>query len=118
MKYVRRSNLCFKILVHKHKIKFPHHYLANRNQSSGETLDEYLQALKSLSKICNRQHVTAEYCKEPACDAFIRCLLSNSIRQRLLENKTLRLETALDPARVLDTTQNIVNILYANFCSS
>ena len=38
-------------------------------------------------------------------DAFINGLQSNHIRQRLLENKTLNLQTAFDQARSLDVAQ-------------
>ena len=37
---------------------FARHLLATRRQKSGETLDEFLQALKSLSNVCNFQNVT------------------------------------------------------------
>jgi len=60
-------------------------------------LDEYLQALKTLSKDCNFRQVTAaEYRDEAIPDAFISGLISSNIRQRLLENKTLDLQAAFD----------------------
>lgn len=80
------------------------HVLATRRQQVGETLDEYLQALKTLAKDCNFQSVTAaKYCEEYIRDAFITGLHSNQIRQRLLENKTLDLKTMFDQARALDS---------------
>ena len=73
------------------------HLLATRRQQPNETLDEYLQALKTLSKDCNFKSVTAaQYTEESIRDAFITGLLSNSIRQRLLENKTLDLKTMFE----------------------
>ena len=67
---------------------FARHILATRRQQPNETLDEYLQALKTLSKDCNFKCVTAaQYTEESIRDAFITGLLSNSICQRLLENK-------------------------------
>ena len=85
---------------------FARHSLASQKQLSGETLDEYLQALKTLSKECNFRQVTAsEYRDEAIRDAFISGLSSNNIRQRLLENKTLDLQTAFDQARTLDIAQ-------------
>ena len=67
---------------------FARHLLATRIQTPTETLDEYLQALKVLSKDCNFKNVTAmQYCEESIRDAFISGLQSNLIRQRLLENK-------------------------------
>ena len=85
---------------------FARHKLATRKQQIGETLDQYLQELKLLSKDCNFRQVSAIQHREEAIrDAFISGLLSGSIRQRLLENKTLDLQTAFDQARALDTAQ-------------
>ena len=69
-------------------------------------MDEYLQALKNLSKDCNFKAVTtAKYQEESIRDAFISGLLSPLIRQRLLENQTLDLATMFDQARALDSAQ-------------
>ncbi|XP_042236977.1 uncharacterized protein LOC121876105 [Homarus americanus] len=85
---------------------FARHLLATRRQHSGESLDEYLQELRHLSKDCNFKAVSAEANRdEYNRDAFINGLLSPMIRQRLLENKTLDLATAFDQARVLDLAQ-------------
>ena len=71
-----------------------------------ERLNEYFWALKTLSKDCNFQAVSAtQHCEEYIKDAFISGLLSQSIRQRLLENKTLDLSTMVDQARTLDSAQ-------------
>ena len=76
---------------------FARHLLATRRQQPNETLDEYLQVLKTLTKDCNFKSVTAaQYPEESIRDAFITGLLSNSIRQRLLENKTFDLKTIFD----------------------
>ena len=83
---------------------YARHLLATRRQQAGESLDEYLQALKTLSKDCSFKNVTAaQYRDESIRDAFITGLLSNSIRQRLLENKTLYLKTMFDQARSLES---------------
>ena len=80
--------------------------LAARRQRSGETLDEFLMALKTLSKDCNFRDVTATvYRDEAVRDAFITGLQSNPIRQRLLENSTLDLKTMFTQARSLETAQ-------------
>ena len=58
----------------------PRHLLATRRQKSGETLEMFLQALKSLSKDCNFQNVTEiEYRDEAARDVFITGPQSNII---------------------------------------
>ena len=77
-----------------------------RRQKSRETLDEFLQVLKSLSKVCIFQNVTEiVYRDEAVRDAFITGLLSNTICQRLLENSTLDLSTMFTQARSLDAAQ-------------
>ncbi|XP_067030897.1 uncharacterized protein [Acropora muricata] len=82
---------------------FARHLLATRKQAPTETLDEYLQALKTLRKDCNFKNVTAaQYCEESIRDAFISRLQSSLKRQGLLENKTLDLKM-FDQARYLES---------------
>ena len=82
---------------------FARHKLATRNQSSVETIDEFLQALKTLSADCNFRQVTAdEHRKQYIRDAFVRGLRSDWIRQRLLESRDLDLDTAFNKARALE----------------
>ena len=60
--------------------------------------------LATLSKDCNFKNATAvQYRNESIRDAFITGLLSNSICQRLLENKMLDLKTMFDQARSLES---------------
>ena len=76
------------------------HILATRRQQPVETLDEYLQSLKTLSKDCNYQAGTSIlYHEESIRDAFITGLTLEFICQRLLENRTLDLKTMFDQAR-------------------
>lgn len=77
--------------------------MATRRQQTGESLDEYLRELRKLGKDCNLKSVTAEqYREELIRDAFINGLVSPLIRQRLLENKSLDLESAYNQAYSLD----------------
>lgn len=69
--------------------------LQTRPQQSEETLNQYLQALKLLSKPCNLKAVTATVNRDDNMrDSFIQGLISNDIRCRLLENSTLTLAWA------------------------
>ena len=63
---------------------FARHALATRKQKSNESLDEFLEELKLLSKSCNFTPVSAaEYRSELIRDSFINGLSSNYIQQRL-----------------------------------
>ncbi|XP_012561167.1 uncharacterized protein LOC101236254 [Hydra vulgaris] len=85
---------------------FARHILSTRKQKPSETIDQFLNELKILSKYCKFTVVTAEqYKSEMIRDAFINGLLSNSIRQCLLENKMLDLSSAFDQARSLDVAK-------------
>ena len=85
---------------------YARHLLATRRQQQGESLDEYLHVLKKLSKDCDFKNVSAaQYRDEYVRDSFISGLVSATIRQRLLENKTLDLQTMADQARALESAQ-------------
>ena len=85
---------------------FARHLLATRRQSSGESLDQFLQALKLLAKDCQFKSVTAEEaCDSYVQDAFTNGLAFGAIRQQLLENVTLNLKTAYEQARTLEMAQ-------------
>ena len=73
---------------------FARHLLSICKQQPGESLDEFLQALKTLSKDCNFKPARVEQHKnEYIFDSFISGLQSKSIRQRLLENNILDINT-------------------------
>ena len=90
---------------------FARHILSTRKQKPSESIDQFLNELKNLSKNCKFTAVNAEqYKSEMIRDAFINGLLSNVIRQRLLENKTLDFSSAFDQARSLDVAQQNSNL--------
>ena len=85
---------------------YARHQLAVCKQKPGESLDEFLQSLHRLAKDCDFKPVTAaQYREELVRDAFITGIASHSIRQRLLENKTLDLQSAFNQACSLDQAQ-------------
>ena len=85
---------------------FARHVLACRRQNPGESLDKYLQALKLLAQDCSFKAVTAdEYRDDYIRDAFINGLTSPQIRQRLLENRQMDLQTAYEKAHTLEMAQ-------------
>ena len=85
---------------------FARYLLSTRKQDPGETLDQFLQQLKTLAKDCNFKATSAEEASDDAIrDAFISGLLSCNIRQRLLENSSLDLQTAFTNARSLEMAE-------------
>nr|XP_039248852.1 uncharacterized protein LOC120326598 [Styela clava] len=85
---------------------YARHQLMTRSQIPGETLTEFLLALKTLAKECTFKAVTSDqYRDELTRDAFINGLSTSSIRVRLLENEDLTLKTAFEKASMLDRAQ-------------
>ena len=85
---------------------FARYILASRKQDPSESADQYLQVLNNLSKDCNFKNVSAMQNRDDYIrDSFIAGLKSQSIRQRLLENKTLSLKEAFDQTRALELAQ-------------
>ena len=85
---------------------FARYVLKTCNQKVGKLLDVCLLKLKGLSTDCNFLAVSAKLHKEEAIgDAFISAILSNEIRQRLLEDHDLSLQNAFDKARSLEIAQ-------------
>ena len=81
---------------------FARHILATRKQQNGENLEQFLQALKVLSKDCTFRTVSAEqYREELLRDAFINGLSSSTIRQRLLKKDDLTLQNVFEQACTL-----------------
>ena len=85
---------------------YTRHRLNTSRQNEYESLEDFLQRLKILSNDCNFVDVTASQCKEAAIrDTFTTGLGSPSIRQRLLEDKKLRLNHVFNKARSLHEAQ-------------
>jgi len=64
---------------------FARHLMATAKQKPGQSLDEFLQELRRLSKDYKFQAVTREQHRDGFLrDAFINGILSTTIRQRLL----------------------------------
>ena len=104
--YNQAIDILRKLYVKPKNEIYARHMLTNRRQNPSESLDEFLQNLKNLSKDCNYKAVSADLHREEAIrGAFISGLISNVIRQRLLENPILSLATAFDQARSLDQAQ-------------
>ncbi|KFM71742.1 hypothetical protein X975_23396, partial [Stegodyphus mimosarum] len=105
--YDNAINVLDSLYITKRNEIFARHCLASRFQQTGESVNEYLQILKQLSKDCEFKSVTAEENKhEYIRDAFIRGLKNPRIRERLLENASISLEKAYDQARALELAEH------------
>ncbi|XP_068227880.1 uncharacterized protein [Palaemon carinicauda] len=85
---------------------FARYKLATYKQQSGETLDAFLDNLKGLASEYSFTDCTATRAEKLAIrDSYITAMASNAIRQRLLENLSLDLSTAVKQARALEMFQ-------------
>ena len=81
---------------------FARHFLATAKQEPGRTLDGFLLSLQKLAQDCNFRAVTGvQYKQEMIRNAFINGLTSPGIRQRLLEQRELNLETAVEKENIV-----------------
>lgn len=82
------------------------HLLATRKQKSDESISDYGRSLKLLAHDCNFEAVTATTHEDEAIrGAFISGILSLRIRERLLQERSLTLDQALDQALTLETAE-------------
>ena len=85
---------------------YAQHQLSTRKQRPEENIDDYIRNLRLLAKNCQFQAVTASENHDlHVRNAFIAGLKAPYIRQRLLENKALTLDTAVSTARSLEDAQ-------------
>ena len=101
----------------KNKI-FSRHVLATRKQQPGESIKEFLQSLKILSKDCSLEAVTAEQYREDLIqNAFNNGLSSSVIQQRSLEKDELNLQQTYELAFSLNRAQQ-QSSAYASLAAS
>ena len=82
---------------------FARYMLKCCKQQMGEPLDSFFQNLKKLSLDCDFKAVTdVVHRNEAVRDAFIAGIVSNNIRQRLLEERNQDLQAIFDKARSLE----------------
>ena len=94
------------MFIKKKNSNFARNLLATWRQETEESLELYLQNLKTLSRDCDFTALAASQVRDITIrDAFISGVRSNHIRQRMLENKDLDLATAYELALTLDMAQ-------------
>lgn len=82
------------------------HLLATRKQRTDETVKEYVQVLKLLTRECHFKAVTAEqHQNESVRGAFIAGINSQKIRERLLEKLNISMDEAVNLAISLEDAE-------------
>ena len=82
---------------------FARHRLNTCKQNPKESVEDFLERLKSLSSNCNFTDCTAGQIRETAIrDAFISGMQSGFIRHQILEDNVLALNDVFDKARKLN----------------
>ena len=98
---------------------FTCHRLNTCQQTQGESVEDFLQRLKSLNNECNFVDSTAVQIKQAAIrDAFIAGLTSGYIRQRISEVNILSLNAVFDKARALNKAKKNSYIYEATYTQS
>ena len=106
--YSTAMNALEEIFMKPKNSVFCRHLLATHWQPTDKSVDQYLQSLKRLIEDCDFQAVTATQARDKYIrDTFINGITSNHIR--LLENKSLDLNTAYDQALTLVSLCHILN---------
>ena len=91
---------------------FARHRVNTCQQTQGESLDDFLQRLKSLGNECNFVDSTAVQIKQAAIrDDFIAGLTSGYNRQCISENNILSLNAVFDKARALNDARKILTFM-------
>lgn len=102
------------VYVKPTNVIFARPLLATRKQTASETVDQFLHALKLLSKDCEFKAVSADtYTQEAIRDSFISGISPPMIRQRLLEKESLTLPEAVQQAQSLDSAQRNAEVYVA-----
>ena len=95
-----------KVYNPKKNVIFARHQLRSYRQETGQTVDAYFQKLKMLSRDCEFAAVDKlTHENEAIRDAFIQGILSNDIRQRLLECTNTDLTSIYNLARSLEVAK-------------
>ncbi|KAA3674452.1 uncharacterized protein DEA37_0004470 [Paragonimus westermani] len=98
-------------------IIYARHLLSTCKQEIGQNLDQFMKKLKRLAKGCGFKTVNpSEYHDETIRDVFIRDMLSNNVRQRLLEEDDIDLAKAFTQARALETAESVF-VVHAPTCA-
>ena len=97
------------MFIQQKNILYTRHALITRKQKEGESLSEYVAALKSLAKDCAFESVTAVEHKETyIVDAFVSGLRNTDTKRKILESSKTQLTEIINMARVYEDARERV----------
>lgn len=87
--------------VQKKNVTFERHLFNTRIQQEGETVDNFVKALRILAKTCDYADLTEGLIK----DRIVAGIISDNIRTRLLERTDLKLEEAIHVVKAAEASK-------------
>ena len=95
---------------------FARYQLHTCQQQVGQSLEEFLKCLKTLSADCNYVNVNAQrYREESIRDAFVAGVRSATIRQRLLESENMQLQNVFNKTRSFELAKRNADLIDTKF---
>ena len=101
-------------------VLYARHLLLSRKQKEGESIQEFLSCLKSLSKNCDFKAVDAvQHTEGYIRDAFVSGLSNIGTRQKILESKETGLNEIVTLSTIYeDAKSNALNFNSTQYCNS
>ena len=91
----------------KINVLYARHLLLTRKQKEGETITDFISALKSLSKDCSFEAVDATQHKEAYIrDAFVTGLTNKDTKRKILESKETQLGEIITLAQIYEDAKS------------
>lgn len=105
--YDEAVNILKGAYVKTQNILYARHALINRRQKEGESLLDFLSALKGLAKPCSFVEVTALVHKEEYIrEAFVSGLRNRDTKQKILESSKTKLSEIVELARIYEDARS------------
>lgn len=101
-------------IIPKRNVIYERYIFGLSKQESGETMDKFVSTLKSLAKSCDYNAMEEELIR----DKIVLGVDSNELRKKLLTEKDLSLQKAVDICRSFEATENRMRTMTENRDSS
>lgn len=101
-------------IIPKRNVIYERYKFGLAKQESGESVDQFVSNLKSLAKSCDYNTMEEELIR----DKIVLGVESNDLRKRLLSERDLILQKAVDISRLFEATDNRMRVMTDNGHSS